>query len=43
MFISDKKRLKTNDLEERSFLSKLLPNFLRLEEKKGIKDIKVDE
>jgi len=42
-FINEKKRLKKNDLHEKSILSKLIPSFLKFEENKELLEIKIDD
>lgn len=43
LFTSENKKLMKNDLMEENILLKLIPSFLRLNEKKEVKDIKIDE
>ncbi len=39
----EKKKLKKNDLTEQSLISKLIPSFFKLHDKKTVTDIKIDE
>ena len=39
----ERKKLKKNDHLEHSLISKLIPSFFKLEHKKSITDIKIDE